>query len=106
VLSAAKFGRVVYLGISHKGLELSEKAVDSILRRQLCILGSWNSFSKPFPGREWTESLRLFEEGKLVVAPIVSHRLPLEKAPDVFKKIAQGGFFYNKIMFFPWGLEK
>lgn len=103
VLSAKKLGRIVFLGISHKSLELSEKAVDSILRRQLSVMGSWNSFSHPFPGKEWTESVRLFEEGKLSSHYIISHRLSLEDAPAVFEKIAQGNFFYNKIMFFPWG---
>ena len=46
--------RLYFLGISHQGLELSEKEVDKILRRELSIKGSWNSFGKPFPGSDWT----------------------------------------------------
>lgn len=103
VLSARKLGRVVFLGISHNSLQLSEKAVDSILRKQLEVIGSWNSFSHPFPGREWTESVKLFEEGKLSSKNMISHKLTLDDVPEMFKKIAQGNLFYNKILFFPWG---
>ena len=39
ILVTGKMGRVVFLGISHKGLELSEQAVDNILRYQLAIKG-------------------------------------------------------------------
>jgi L-iditol 2-dehydrogenase len=45
-------GRVVFLGISHKGLDLSDKEVDAIMRGQLSVIGSWNSFTKPFPGED------------------------------------------------------
>jgi L-iditol 2-dehydrogenase len=101
---ACKLGRVVFLGISHKGLDLSEKEVDLIMREQLDIRGSWNSFTKPFPGADWTGSIKLMEEG-LTAGDIISHRLPLDEAPAVFKKIAAGGFFFNKIMFYPWGIQ-
>jgi L-iditol 2-dehydrogenase len=101
---ASKLGRIVLLGISHKGLQLSEQEVDLIMRKQLDIRGSWNSFTKPFPGSDWTGSLELMEKG-MTAAHIISHRLSLDEAPGIFKKIAQGGFFFSKIMFYPWGLE-
>ncbi|HBC26112.1 MAG TPA: galactitol-1-phosphate 5-dehydrogenase [Ruminococcaceae bacterium] len=103
VLCARKLGRVVYLGISHRPLEYSAQTVDDLLRKQITVTGSWNSFSQPFPGREWTESVRLFEEGKLTSKYMISHRLALEDAPMIFHKIATEKFFFNKIMFFPWG---
>ena len=58
VRSAGKMGRVVFLGISHAPLTLSEKAVDNILRYQLSIIGSWNSFSRngPRPPVSWTRN--------------------------------------------------
>ncbi|MDR3337395.1 MAG: galactitol-1-phosphate 5-dehydrogenase [Treponema sp.] len=100
----SKLGRVVLLGISHKGLELSEKEVDLIMREQLDLRGSWNSFTRPFPGSDWTGSIELMEKG-VTAREIISHRLSLDEAPDIFKKIAAGGFFFNKVMFYPWGVE-
>jgi L-iditol 2-dehydrogenase len=100
---ASKLGRVVLLGISHKGLNLGEKEVDRIMRFQLDLRGSWNSFTKPFPGSDWKGSLELMEQG-LTAKDIISHRLSLDEGPDIFRKIKAGGFFFSKIMFFPWGI--
>lgn len=103
ILMASKMGRVVYLGISHKGLDLSEKELDTLMRSQLSLIGSWNSFTKPYPGEDWTESLKMFAEKGMTAKDIISHRLPLDEVPNVFAEIAKGGYFYNKIMFYPWG---
>ena len=105
ILMASKMGRVVFLGISHKGLDLSEKEVDTIMRSQLGVIGSWNSFTKPYPGEDWTESLKMFGERGMTARDIISHRLPLDDCPGIFDKIKEGGFFYNKVMFYPWGQE-
>jgi len=102
ILSAAKLGRVVIIGISHKGLQLTEQAVDKIMRGQITVIGSWNSFSDPFPGWEWTEGLRLMEQGKIDSEAVISHRLKLEEAPAMFEQLHKGGVFFNKIMFLPW----
>ena len=101
-----KMGTIVLLGISHQGLELEEKDVDEILRGQLSIIGSWNSFTKPFPGNDWFEALELFKAKKMTAEPVVSHKLLLDEAPDTFKKIKEGSFFFNKIMFMPNGEVK
>jgi L-iditol 2-dehydrogenase len=100
---AGKTARIVFVGISHKGLELDDKQVDKIMRGQLMLRGSWNSFSSPFPGDDWFISLKLFAEKKVTGKPMISHKLPLDDAPAIFKKIDQGGFFFNKILFLPHG---
>ena len=101
ILSAGKMGRVLFLGISHAELKLSEKAVDRILRYQLTIRGSWNSFSNPFPGKEWTEAARLMDEKKINPDLLISHRLLLDEMPEIFRKIAAKDIVFNKIMFYP-----
>ena len=102
ILSAAKLGRVVFLGISHKGLQLSEKAVDWIMRGQVTLRGSWNSFSQPFPGWEWTESIKLLTEGKVNCESLITHKLPLSEVPSIFESIYKGELYFNKILFKPW----
>ncbi len=106
ILAAGKMGKVVFLGISHAGLTLSEEAVDNILRYQLSIRGSWNSFSNPFPGVEWTEAVRLMNEKKFIPDLLISHRLDLKELPDIFKQIDNHSLVYNKIMFYPNGMEE
>jgi L-iditol 2-dehydrogenase len=99
----AKMGRIVLLGISHKGLDLSESEVDKVQRGQISIIGSWNSFTDPFPGNDWFEALKLFDEGKMTSKGVVSHELTLDEAPGIFRDIAAGGLFFNKIIFLPNG---
>ncbi len=101
VCSAGKLGRVVILGISHDKLELSKSAADYLLRRELEVKGSWNSFSNPFPGREWTYSLELMAQQKLRTEPIISHKLNLANAPETFKKFLDKDFFFSKVIFLP-----
>lgn len=99
--SARKMGRIVFLGISHRGLDLTDKNVDDIMRRQLRILGSWNSFTDPYPGSDWFKTLELFKQKKIDAKPIISHRLTLDEIPAIFKEIDKGGLFFNKILALP-----
>ncbi|MBP3041593.1 galactitol-1-phosphate 5-dehydrogenase [Bacillaceae bacterium Marseille-Q3522] len=100
---AGKMGRIILLGISHAGLELPKETVSSILRKQLSIIGSWNSFSHPFPGKEWTEAVKLMAEGKLNSDKLITQRLKLADIPETFRKIDEEPFHFNKIMFYPNG---
>jgi hypothetical protein len=34
---------------------------------------------------------------------MISHKLPLDKAPEMFRQIDKGGIFFNKILFLPFG---
>jgi L-iditol 2-dehydrogenase len=96
-----KMGRVVFLGISNKELLLSAKSVDRLMRFEIGIHGSWNSFSDPFPGKEWEYSIDLMAKGKIKTEEIISHRFKLEETPEVFKKIKNRDIVFNKILLFP-----
>lgn len=100
---ARKMGRIVYLGINNSNLDFPNSAVNHILRGQLSIIGSWNSFSNPFPGREWTEAAQFMAEGKLNPDKLITHRLGLDDVPEVFRKLDEKPFYFNKIMFYPHG---
>lgn len=101
ILSCGKRGRIVYLGISHKPLPLQEKTVDRIQRFELSVIGSWNSFSNPFPGFEWTEAAKLMNTKQFNPDVLISHRLPLSELPAIFDQIDKKAIIYNKIMFYP-----
>ncbi len=99
IMSLGKRGCMVVLGISHAGLSMDADMVDAIMRQELTVTGSWNSFSAPFPGHEWLWPLELFRRGRLRDDGIVTHYVPLDEAPAIFSKIKSGELTYCKIMF-------
>lgn len=102
IMATAKHGSMVFLGISHKPLELSEQCVEQLMRGEKSILGSWNSFSKPFPGWEWTHGLECLADGSVDAEKMITHKLKLEEAPEIFEKIYRKEIHFNKILFLPW----
>src|SRR5699024_4339019 len=98
---AGKRAKVVYLGISNSELTFSKKAVNRLLRNEIHINGSWNSFSNPFPGKEWTYSIRMMGEDKIKTSPLISHKYSLEETPLVFDKIKNKEIVFNKILIYP-----
>lgn len=101
VLITGKMGRVVFLGISNQPLTLSAETVNRLLRYEIGIHGSWNSFSDPFPGKEWTYAIECMAQGKIKTEEIVSHRFDLEETPDVFMKLKNKEIMFNKILIYP-----
>jgi L-iditol 2-dehydrogenase len=100
ILATAKLGTSVWGGISHRGLELSEKAVDDILRKELVIAGSWNSSFAPLRS-DWGTSIKLMGLGKIRAGNIITHRLPLERIREAFEMMLAREEYFNKVMFFP-----
>ncbi len=98
VLAARKQGRVVFLGISHSDLPLQEKTIEAILRGEISLQGSWNSYSAPYPGKAWTATLEFMSQGKLQFAPMISHRIKLEELAHYLAAIADRTISFNKIL--------
>ena len=95
--SAATFGQVVFLGNIHGSLELTEKEVSSILRRELTVYGTWNSKITPAGRSEWDEVLSRLG-GELQVRPLVSHTPSLEESPQMLLGMFERSFWFNKVV--------
>lgn len=102
IMATAKHGTMVLLGISHQPLTLSEQTVDWVMRGEKAIVGSWNSFSKPFPGWEWELAVKALSDGTVDAEKVITHKLPLEEVPGIFEKIYRKELFFNKVLFLPW----
>lgn len=98
VLMCRKHGRVIYLGISHDELRFSAKTLDRIMRGEIIIQGSWNSYSAPFPGIAWSATLDFMKKGQIVFKPMISHRIKLEELPEYFFKMFNKEINYNKVL--------
>lgn len=94
-----KQGRTVIHGISHAPYSLSQKEFDTFQRGEKELIGSWNSFSLPFPGDEWTRSLTALERGQLRTESLIIRR-SLDEMPETLREYRDGSPF-NKVLCVP-----
>lgn len=99
---AAPGGHVVFIGIPVGDVTLSNKTFQHILRQEVSLHGSWNSFGAPYPGPQWTVTLDKLASGALKWEFMLTHELPLEALPEMFETLqSDRTLFFSKIMFRP-----
>ncbi|MEC9490570.1 MAG: galactitol-1-phosphate 5-dehydrogenase [Halanaerobiales bacterium] len=96
-----KMGTAVYAGISYDNLEFPNKTLNSILREQLNIKGSWNSKISPLPINEWKSSLEFMNTGQIKTRPLISHRFRLEDCQECFDMMYNKTEVFTKVLFKP-----
>ncbi len=75
--------------------------VEALMRRELTLSGCFMSYSAPWPGHEWTDSLAAVVSGDLDMPAMISHRAALSAAPAMFDDIADHRLAHRKIVFDP-----
>ena len=90
-------GRIVILGHSDRDVTVEKKYFQSILRKQLTIIGSWNSDRNSYAD-DWKGSIDAISRGIISPKLLITHRIALENAPLAFDIIGQRKEFYEKIM--------
>ncbi len=102
IMVTAKQGAIMLYGTAYGDVTFEEKAFARIVREELEVIGSWNSYSLPFPGKEWFDIIGLLADGRLTVEPLITHRATLDEAPSIFKALKERRFGgYHKILFKP-----
>ena len=94
-------GRVVLAGNQPLDKSLPLTFIENMMRREISLIGCFMSYSGPFPGHEWTETITALSNGSLDMDTLISHRFPLSKAPDVFEKIGAHQLPHQKIILNP-----
>lgn len=75
-------GVVVWVGNIQGNIEIDQKEVSSILRKELTIRGVWNSNYQQGRGDDWGEALRVIGENPWINR-VVTHRITLEELPSM-----------------------
>ncbi|WP_129708141.1 galactitol-1-phosphate 5-dehydrogenase [Priestia megaterium] len=94
-----KGGEVVFMGIPYADVQIERFYFEKIVRQELNVYGSWNAVSSPFPGREFHTTIHCMDVGKLKVKPLISHRVPLKRGPEIFDRIINNKEIFTKVMF-------
>lgn len=99
----ARHGSAVFIGIPNAPVTISKANWDRMMRLEIDVQGSWNSFSAPFPGAEWTTTLHHMAAGNLKWEFMITHEEPVEKVPELIKAMAERTVFSSKVLFLPNG---
>jgi L-iditol 2-dehydrogenase len=94
-------GSIVLGGNQPADAALPMASIESLMRRELSLTGCFMSYSAPWPGHEWTDSVVAVLTGELDMGAMISHRAPLAEAPALFEEIAAHRLAHRKIVFDP-----
>jgi L-iditol 2-dehydrogenase len=83
---ARHFGTIIWLGNIQGNLDLPQKEVSKILRKELTIKGVWNSNYQQGRGDDWEKALQVIGENSWI-EKLVTHRIPLEHLPSMLKEL-------------------
>ncbi len=103
LLVARPKGKIVFIGRAERDIQITDKVMSSILRKELNIFGVWGFEFIQFPHHSWQTSLCSIAKGKIKIKPLITHRFSLDKAPEVLKMMYNREEYFNKVMFLPWG---
>ncbi|MBE6102969.1 MAG: galactitol-1-phosphate 5-dehydrogenase [Selenomonas ruminantium] len=98
-ISLAKAGgRVVCLGNPLGGMSLFQDAYWKILRKELTLVGTWNS---SFGSREndWREAVQAMQDKRLDLKSLITHRFSLAEYQEAFSLMHERREMYCKVMF-------
>lgn len=87
------FGTVVLLGNPHQDSTIPLKSHSSILRKEINMVGMWNSHYHPLPLNEWEYTVNQLESGSLVLDDLVTHKVDFDTFLETFDDV-----YHNRIM--------
>ena len=96
--AARPFGTVVLLGNPAGVMHLSQQAYWAVLRKELRVLGTWNSSYAALPRNEWRLALDAMASGKLDANPLITHHCSLDGLPELLATMRDRSVFFNKVM--------
>src|SRR5215216_990684 len=94
-------GKVVLAGNQPLDKSFPLTFIENMMRREISLIGCFMSYSAPFPGHEWTDTIAALLDGSLDMESLISHRFPLSLASDVFEKIGAHQLAHQKIILNP-----
>ena len=91
-------GRVVCMGNPLGGMRLFQDAYWKILRKELTLVGTWNS---SFGSREndWQEAVKAMQDKRLDLKGLITHRFSLDEFQKAFSLMHERRGMYCKVMF-------
>jgi L-iditol 2-dehydrogenase/galactitol-1-phosphate 5-dehydrogenase len=91
-------GSIILIGTSNNDINFDRKTFELIIRKELKLIGSWMSYSSPFPGNEWLGGIEMLKKNLIDTKPLITHRFQLENISDAFNMITRNTEKYCKLI--------
>ena len=95
-------GRVVLMGNPSADVTLPAKLISHAMRREIALLGTWNSvYSATGNDDDWRTALDAMAAGRLALAPLITHTVPLDQATGALEMMRDRSSFSAKVLIAP-----
>lgn len=81
------FGTIALLGNPHQDTTIQLSNHSNVLRKEIQLIGVWNSYFLNLPMNEWRYTVDMLDNGQLEVADLITHRSDLEGLKGLFDQI-------------------
>jgi L-iditol 2-dehydrogenase len=99
-------GRVAMLGNPSADVTVPAALLSQAMRREVSILGVWNSdYSARGGDDDWRASLDAMAAGTIRLEPLITHRVPLDRAAEALTMMRDQSEFYAKVLIDPAARE-
>jgi L-iditol 2-dehydrogenase len=95
---AANKAKVCFIGTPVRDLTFTPKQFEQLNRKEFTLTGSWMSYSAPFPGKEWEQTLHFLKLGRLNCNALIDRTFSLDSIHKAFDLYRQPGKVKGKIM--------
>ena len=96
---AGSHGQICLIGNPRSPVTMTAQQWEEINRKELSIVGSWMSYSAPWPGVEWHDAVSLFADGSLrIVDEMIDATYPLASAKEAFERFRDPSSIKGKIL--------
>ena len=98
ILSVKGQGTIVTLGNPYADVYISKEIYWKVLRRQLKIVGTWNSRFATSVEDDWKDCVEMLAEGRIDAVTLVTHNYPFKELLDGLQVMREKSEFYSKIL--------
>lgn len=91
-------GKIVFMGNPSGQIDLKQDTYWRILRKQLCICGTWNSSYDGENRSDWTDAVEALSQKKVNVDPLISHTFKQDQLMSGMKLMKEHREPYCKVI--------
>jgi len=85
-----KGGRIVFMGLPEKDVCITPVNFNWLVRCEVELFGSWNSFGAPYPGTAWHANVSYLASGRMTTKAIITHRFAMKEAEKAYRHLDAG----------------